>query len=134
MATPTNRFGIGLTIHWQANQSLARARIAQASARSRLVLARFDGVVLTALRDTESALTTYSHDLQRDSDLTTAQARAREAEQQAKRLYVGGKMDFLALLDAQRTLASADDAVATSHGRLATDQVAIFLSLGGGWE
>jgi multidrug efflux system outer membrane protein len=91
-------------------------------------------VVLTALRDTESALTTYSRDLQRDSDLTTAQARAVEAEQQAKRLYVGGKMDFLALLDAQRTLASADDAVASSHARLATDQVAIFLALGGGWE
>jgi len=134
LTTPTNRFGIGLAIHWQANQSLARARIAQASAAEKLVLARFDGVVLTALRDTESALTTYSRDLQRDSDLTTAQARAREAEQQAKRLYVGGKMDFLALLDAQRTLASADDAVASSHARLATDQVAIFLALGGGWE
>jgi multidrug efflux system outer membrane protein len=134
LTTPTNRFGIGLAIHWQANQSLARARIAQASAAEKLVLARFDGVVLTALRDTESALTTYGRDLQRDSDLTTAQARAREAEQQAKRLYVGGKMDFLALLDAQRTLASADDAVAASHARLATDQVAIFLALGGGWE
>jgi outer membrane protein, multidrug efflux system len=63
-----------------------------------------------------------------------AQARATEAEQQAKRLYVGGKMDFLALLDAQRTLASADDAVASSHARLTTDQVAIFLALCGGWE
>jgi multidrug efflux system outer membrane protein len=134
LTTSTNRFGIGLAIHWQANQSLARARIAQASAAEKLVLARFDGVVLTALRDTESALTTYGRDLQRDGDLTTAQARAREAEQQAKRLYVGGKMDFLALLDAQRTLASADDAVAASHARLATDQVAIFLALGGGWE
>ncbi len=134
LTTPTNRFGIGVAIHWQANQSLARARIAQASAAEKLILARFDGVVLTALRDTESALTAYSRELQRDSDLTTAQARAREAEQQAKRLYVGGKMDFLALLDAQRTLALADDAVAASHARLATDQVAIFLALGGGWE
>jgi outer membrane protein TolC len=134
LTTPTNRFGIGLAIHWRANQSLTRARIAQASAAEKLALARFDGVVLAALRDTESALTSYSRDLQRDSDLTTAQARAREAEQQARRLYVGGKMDFLALLDAQRTLASADDAVASSHARLATDQVAIFLALGGGWE
>ena len=134
LTTPTNRFGIGLAIRWQANQSLARARIAQASAAEKLVLARFDGVVLTALRDAESALTTYSRDLQRDSDLSTAQARAREAEQQAKRLYVGGKMDFLALLDVQRTLVSADDAAAASHARTATDQVAIFLALGGGWD
>jgi multidrug efflux system outer membrane protein len=134
LSTPTNRFGIGLAIHWEANQSLARARIAQANAAAKFALAQFDAVVLTALRDAESALSTYSRNRERDDDLTTAQARASEAEQQAKRLYVGGKIDFLALLDAQRTLASADDALAASHARLATDQVAIFLALGGGWE
>jgi multidrug efflux system outer membrane protein len=134
LTNPTNRFGIGLAIHWQANQSVARARIAEASAAAKLALARFDGVVLTALRDTETALTTFSRDLQRDEDLATVQARAKEAEQQARRLYSGGKIDFLPFLDAQRTLTSADDAVAASHARLATDQVVIFLALGGGWE
>ena len=134
LRTPTNRFGIGLAIHWEANQSLARARIAQANAAAKFALAQFDAVVLTALRDAESALSTYSRNCERDGDLTTAQARASEAEEQAKRLYVGGKIDFLALLDAQRTQASADDALAASHARLATDQVAIFLALGGGWE
>jgi NodT family efflux transporter outer membrane factor (OMF) lipoprotein len=134
LTTPTNRFGIGLAIHWQANQSLARARIAQANAAAKLALAQFDTVVLTALRDAESALNTYSRDRERDSDLNLAQARASEAEQQAKRLYLGGKIDFLPLLDAQRTLATADDTLAASHARLATDQVAIFLALGGGWE
>jgi multidrug efflux system outer membrane protein len=123
-----------LAIHWQANQNVTRARIADASAAAKLALANFDGVVLTALRDTESALTTYSHDRQRDEDLTTAQARAREAEEQARQLYIGGKIDFLPFLDAQRTLTSADDAVAASHARLATDQVSVFLALGGGWE
>jgi outer membrane protein TolC len=123
-----------LAIHWQANQSLARARIAQANAAAKLALAQFDTVVLTALRDAESALNTYSRDRERDSDLNLAQARASEAEQQAKRLYLGGKIDFLPLLDAQRTLATADDTLAASHARLATDQVAIFLALGGGWE
>jgi NodT family efflux transporter outer membrane factor (OMF) lipoprotein len=132
--TPTNRYGIGLEIHWQANRSRVRARIAEASANGKLTLARFDGVVLTALRETESALTTYSRDLQRDDDLSTAGARAAEAEQQAKRLYVGGKIDFLPLLDAQRSLAGADAALAASHAQLAADQVAIFLALGGGWE
>ena len=134
LTTPTNRYGIGLAIHWQANQSLVRARISQASAAGKLALARFDGVVLTALRDTESALATYARELQRDDDLATAQARAREAEQQARRLYVGGKIDYLSLLDAQRSLASADSTLAASHAQLAADQVAIFLALGGGWE
>jgi multidrug efflux system outer membrane protein len=134
MTAPTNRFGIGLAIHWQANQNRARARMAAASAAAKGALARFDGVVLAALRDTESALTTYSRDRQRDHDLSNAQVRAREAEKQAKSLYVGGKIDFLAFLDAQRTLTSADGALSESHARLATDQIAIFLALGGGWE
>jgi multidrug efflux system outer membrane protein len=134
LTAPTNRFGIGLAIHWQANQNLARARIEEASATAKGTLARFDGVVLAALRDTESALTTYSRDLQRDHDLATAQARAREAQELAKSLYVGGKIDFLSFLDAQRTLTSADEAQSESHARLATDQIAIFLALGGGWE
>jgi outer membrane protein TolC len=72
--------------------------------------------------------------LQRDDDLGTARARAREAEQQAQQLYTGGKIDFLPLLDAQRSLAAADNALAATHAHLAADQVAIFLALGGGWE
>ena len=90
--------------------------------------------MLTALRETESALATCSRDLQRDDDLTTARDRAEEAEQQAQRLYVGGKIDFLPLLHAQRSLATADSALGASHAQLAVDQVAIFLDLGGGWE
>jgi NodT family efflux transporter outer membrane factor (OMF) lipoprotein len=134
LTAPTNRYGMGLQIHWQANRSRARARIAEAGADSKLALARFDGVVLTAFRETESALTTYSRNIQRDDDLTTARARAEEAEQQARRLYVGGKIDFLPLLDAQRSLAAADSALAASHAQLAADQITIFLALGGGWE
>lgn len=130
----TNRFGLGLGIHWQANQSVTRAQITAAGAAAKGALAHFDGVVLSALRDTESALTAYARDQQRNEDLATAQARAGEAENQARQLYSGGKIDFLTLLDAQRTLASADGALAASHAQLATDQVAIFLTLGGGWE
>ena len=134
VTAPTNRYGMGLGIHWQANQSITRAQIAAAGAAARGALARFDSVVLTALRDTEGALATYARDRQRDEDLAAAQARAREAEQEAQRLHDRGKTDFLSLLDAQRTLASADGALAASHAQLATDQIAIFLALGGGWE
>ena len=71
--TPTNRYGMGLGIHWQANQSITRAQIAAAGASARGTLARFDGVVLAALRDTESAFAMYDRDGQRDEDLANAQ-------------------------------------------------------------
>jgi len=134
LTSRTDRYGAGLGVHWQANPSAARARVSAAGARARGVLAQLDGIVLVALRDTEVALSTYSHDLQSDGDLSAAQARASEAEQEAERLYRGGKIDFLSLLDAQRTRDATDEALAGSHARLATDQVAIFLALGGGWQ
>ncbi|HUA26786.1 MAG TPA: efflux transporter outer membrane subunit [Steroidobacteraceae bacterium] len=133
LTTPTNRYGLGVGIHWQANQSLARARIDSATAATRFALAQFDGAVLGALRETESALTIYAHDLKSDEDLAAAEARASEAEHEADQLYRGGKIDFLSLLDAQRTLDSADDQLAASHVQLATDQIELFLALGGGW-
>ena len=134
LSSATNRYGVGLAIHWQANQDVARSRVAQANAAGKLALALFDGVVLAALRDTESALSTYSLDLQREEELTTARAREFEAQEQAQQLYVGGKTGFLTLLEAERDLASADDALASLHAQLATDQVALFFALGGGWD
>jgi multidrug efflux system outer membrane protein len=78
LSGPTNRYGIGIGIHWQANQSVTRAQIAAAGSTGRAALAVFDGVVLTALRDTEIALNTYARGRQRDVDLTEAQSLAQD--------------------------------------------------------
>lgn len=130
----TNRYGAGPNIAWQLNQNAARARIAEAQAGVKIRLAQFDGVVLTSLRETEGALTTYAHDLDRNADLRAVRAQAATAVDQADRLYRGGKIDFLARLDAERALASAESALAASDTQLSTDQIAIFLALGGGWQ
>jgi outer membrane protein, multidrug efflux system len=133
LTSRTNRYGVGLGVHWQANHSIVRARIAEASAAAKGALAQFDSVVLAALRDTESALTAYSRDRERDADLATAETRAHQAQEEADELYTSGKIGFLPLLDAQRTFVSAEAASVASHGILATDEVTVFLELGGGW-
>jgi outer membrane protein, multidrug efflux system len=134
LTRPTNRYGIGVGIHWQANHSIARAEIAAAGAAAKFALAHFDGVVLNALRDTETALSSYARDRQRDEDLAAAETRDSESEEDAERLYASGKTDFLSLLDAERTLAAAKSASAASQAQLATDQINVFLELGGGWQ
>jgi outer membrane protein, multidrug efflux system len=130
----TNRYGVGPGISWELNQSAARARIKEAKAETRAALAHFDGVVLSALRETESALNNYAHALDRDAKLAVARARAAEAYQDALRLEAAGRTDSLRTLDAERTLASAEFALAESKSEIANDQVALFLALGGGWE
>ena len=132
--SPTNFWQVGSSLAWQANQSAARARIAGANAQAKLALAHFDGTVLTALAETESALNTYQHDLQREASLNAARDKAAKVARDVERLEVGGRATSLAVIDAQRTLASAEQSLAEQQAAISEDQVAVFLALGGGWE
>jgi NodT family efflux transporter outer membrane factor (OMF) lipoprotein len=132
--SPTNYFGVGAVLSWQANRSAARARIAQAEASTRLALANFDGVVLTALRDVETALNSYTHDLKREASTRTARDDAATVVQEAQRLQLDGRATSLDVIDAQRTLAYAEQTLAQLESAISDDQVAVFLALGGGWD
>jgi outer membrane protein, multidrug efflux system len=134
LTSPSNFWQVGSSLAWQANRSAARARIAGANAQAKLALAHFDGTVLTALADTESALTTYRYDLQREASLKAARDKAAKVARDVERLEVGGRATSLAVIDAQRTLASAEQSLAQQQSAISEDQVAVFLALGGGWE
>jgi multidrug efflux system outer membrane protein len=132
--SPTNFWNLGIVLNWQANQSAARARIAAANAGAKLALASFDGTVLQALREAETALNTYVHDLQKESSAMASRDQADRAAVEARRLELGGRANELSVLDAQRTLASSDLTLAQIQAGISDDQVSIFLSLGGGWQ
>jgi len=133
-ASSTNFYGIGAVLSWQANQSAARARVQEANASTKLALANFDGVVLGALRDTETALNVYVHDLQREDSTRRARDEAERAVQDSERLQGAGRATSLAVIDSQRAYATAEETLAQLETALADDQVAVFLALGGGWE
>lgn len=131
----TFSYSLGPLISWTIpNTGVVDARIAQAEASTRQALAKFDGTVLSALRETESALNLYARELDRRSALQTAREEAATVADQARRLYQGGKVGYLEALDAERGLASAEAALAASQAQLADEQVQLFLALGGGWE
>lgn len=131
--SPTNFYGIGTSLKWEANQSAARARIQGANASSQLALANFDGVVLKALRDAETALNIYLHDLEREESTRKARDEAERAVRDSERLQGAGRATSLAVIDAQRTYAASEQTLAQLETALAEDQVAVFLALGGGW-
>jgi NodT family efflux transporter outer membrane factor (OMF) lipoprotein len=129
------RYSIGPLISWSfPNITAARARIAQAEASQQAALAEFDGTWLTALQQTESALTTYARGLDRTAALRRGTEQAREAARIARLRYDAGRENFQIVLDAERQLASAEAALAQSDAQLSTDLIALFLSLGGGWQ
>lgn len=129
------RWLLGPLINWSfPNQEPVRARIAAAKADSAASLAQFDGTVLRALEETERALASYSHALEREQTLTAARDAAARAAAISVARQREGRIDFLTLLDAQRTLASADADLAAAKRAVAFAQVDVFRALGGGWE
>lgn len=130
----TNRFGIGPMISWNLNQSAARARIAQAKAQTRGSLAAFDGTVLTALLEAQTALNSYGFELDRLASLTDARDRAAKVALTMDQLHQGGRVDALVALDAEQKLAAADQSIASAQTDVNQSQIAVFFTLGGGWD
>lgn len=131
----TFSWSVGPLISWTLpNTGAVQARIAEAEANTKAAVARFDASVLNALRETESALVVYARQLDRQAALQAARDQAAQAASQARQLFQYGKTDYLTVLDAERTLASSESALAAGQAELSNDQIAVFLALGGGWE
>lgn len=58
----------------------------------------------------------------------------RKAVDLSMKLYAQGQTDFLNVLDAQRSLYAAEDALVQSTRSTATDLIAVYKAVGGGWE
>ncbi|WP_238136766.1 efflux transporter outer membrane subunit [Variovorax sp. JS1663] len=129
------KFSVGPLISWEfPDRTRVQARIRSAGAERDAALARFDGVVLGALKETESALEVYARDHERRTILQSARDRAQSAARDTQRLYEAGRVGYLPVLDALRTLNQIEQTLAAADSRLASDQVGLFVALGGGWN
>ena len=130
----SNRWNLGPLISWTFPTGGERARLHAAGAGADAALARFDGSVLDAVKEVETALSVYRHDLERRERLRVARDAAAESHAQIRHLFDAGRSAYLAALDAERTLDGLESLVAAADSQVADDQVALFLALGGGWE
>lgn len=129
----TNRYGIGPLISWTLNRHAARTRVDAAEAQTRADLAAFDGTVLKALREVETALNSYAAGLDSQADLDRARDEAALVARTAQQLRRGGKIAALPAIEAERDLVTAQLAAAEAQAATNDDQITLFLALGGGW-
>jgi multidrug efflux system outer membrane protein len=128
-------FSGGPSITWAAfDLGRVRARIGSARAQTDAALANYEGAVLNALEDTEGALVSYGRAQARRDALRVAAAASDKAADLAKRRFEGGLIDFLEVLDAERTSLSAELLLSQSRTDAATSLVAVYKALGGGWD
>ncbi len=90
--------------------------------------------VLVAVKEVESALVGYFQEGERINALIEEVTAYREARGLSVNLFTGGMVDFLYVIDAERDLYIAEIELAGSKEDLMTQLVAVYKSLGGGWE
>lgn len=129
------RWLLGPMISWAfPNQEAIRARIGGAKADAKADLATFDGTVLRALEETETALSAYRNALLRKERLASARDAAERAANVSLARESRGQIDSLDVLDAQRTLAQSEADYAAATRAVAFAQVDLFRALGGSWQ
>ncbi|MCH9608642.1 MAG: Toluene efflux pump outer membrane protein TtgI [Chlamydiales bacterium] len=94
----------------------------------------YEKSVIIALQEMEIALNAYIQEAQAFYALEEKVKDSSEARELAQVLYLGGMVDFLYVLDTERDLYLAEIALSESKEQLATNLVAIYKALGGGWE
>jgi multidrug efflux system outer membrane protein len=128
-------FTAGPSITWAAfDLGRVRARISSAEAQTDAALAAYQSAVLNALEDTEGALISLGRSQLRRDALQVAATASDKASDLARRRFEGGLIDFLEVLDAERTALSADLLLSQSRTDTATSLVAVYKALGAGWD
>lgn len=126
-------FGPTLTVPiFNAGQLKAAVEVAEAQ-RDRYFIA-YRASVLTALEDVENAIVSLTRERTRSGKFSASASSYREAASLARSLYQSGSTSFLDVLDAERSLYSAEDSLIQSRVLIATNYIALNKALGGGWD
>ena len=104
---------------------------AGSSAATDEALAAYEETVLRALEETESSFASYHAEQARLIKLNDQARESKRAADIARLRYREGVIDFLSLLDAERTQLQAEDAVAQSERDVYVAVIVMYKALGG---
>jgi outer membrane protein, multidrug efflux system len=128
-------YQIGPGFSWRIfDAGRIRFQILAESARTDAAAVAYQRSVLNAFRDVETALVAYANTQSRRDKLAAESAADADATAIAKLLYEQGVESFLPVLDAERSLYAADDDLAQSERDSTLALIALYKSLGGGWQ
>jgi len=116
------------------NAGRISANIEAASAVEQQAIDAYRSTVLTALAETENALIACRRSAERLASLEKATQLARTSDQLARQRYEAGEIDFLDVLDSQRTLLALEDNLLTTRADRTTAYIRLYQALGGGWS
>lgn len=101
---------------------------------TRQALIAYEAGVLDALSEAENALSAIRRQTERRDALERAAVAAREADELARQQYEAGAVDYLQVLDSERTLLSVEQSLVSTAADLGAAHVRLYKALGGGWN
>jgi NodT family efflux transporter outer membrane factor (OMF) lipoprotein len=110
------------------------AEVDIADYRTKEQLETYRRSILTAVRDVDSSVEAFSAQQDSVANLSNALAQAQRAVTLATERYNRGLTDFLNVVDAERRLYDLEAQLISAQQGAGDDFVALFRSLGGGWE
>ena len=126
-------WSIGPSLRWPLlTGGRVHAQIDAAHARRDQADAALQQTILRAMEDVENSLAGYGRDQREKERLAAAVAAESRAVDLADSRYRAGLDNFLAVLDAQRTLRDGEDRLAAAETRVAVSAVSLYKALGGG--
>jgi len=132
---PSQVWDLAPTVSWPAfDLGRVLTRIDVAEAETQAALAAYEQTALTALEETENAMVEYIQARAREERLQAASQSSARAAELARVRYRSGMENFLTVLDAERRLLEAQDALAVARTESATALIALYKALGGGWQ
>jgi NodT family efflux transporter outer membrane factor (OMF) lipoprotein len=128
-------WGIGPQLRWNLfDGGRIRSNVRAQEALTRQALARYEQTVLLAVEEVENSLAGYAEESERVEELRRGVRAAEQAVELVQVLYRTGLVDFLNVLDSERSLFDAEDQLLESEGRVAKNLVRVYRALGGGWS
>ena len=136
-------FFFGTSRMWQVGPSMTwpifeggriRANIEVRNAQEEQALLYYRKTVLNALAEVEDALVAYAKEHTRHQALAASAEDFRRSQLLALDRYEEGYDTYLDVLEAQRSLYTAQDSLAQSDQLIIDDLIAIYKALGGGWQ
>jgi multidrug efflux system outer membrane protein len=127
--------GVGPSVRWELFEGgRILANIDAHKAIRQELLDQYKLTILLALRETADSLVSFDNRQRQFNLLSQSVQSAKESVRIARDLYANGTIGYLSLLDAQRSLLKAQDAMAESQGEVTLSVIALYKAIGGGWE
>jgi NodT family efflux transporter outer membrane factor (OMF) lipoprotein len=133
---PGSQFwSLGPSLQWRAlDFGRVRAEVRAQTAVQEAALATYEKTVLNSLQEAENAVVAYAQEQNRHRALAEEVAEDRRSLDMANGLYAEGSVNYLDVLDAERSLYGSEDELAASDQAVSVDLIALYKALGGGWE